>query len=314
MKRILLAGVPQLVAAVPAIVVLVAMGDRLPERLASHYGPSGVADGFASRGAILGLATGLAVMMAVIFGFIARQFGGTRSPAISRWDTGRFFVGVAWAAAGGLGVTQFGSVAANLDLVDASTATLPAWMLPAALGAAAVAGAIGWWAAGRTPVGGPEPAAVVAVPIGETEQVSWSRTVGSAWMLAGCGVLLAGGLALGVLLSWGAAIGPLLVGAVLLLFGRARVTVDRRGLTVALGVLGWPRLRVRAEDVAEVSVADVSPGQFGGWGYRIIPGGSGVVLRSGPALIVTKRSGHRFTVTVDDAETAASVLAGVAAC
>jgi hypothetical protein len=43
-----------------------------------------------------------------------------------------------------------------------------------------------------------------------------------------------------------------------------------------------------------------------------VPGGSGVILRAGSALIVTRRSGRRFTVTVDDAETAAGLLDGLA--
>jgi hypothetical protein len=314
MRRVLLAGVPQLVAAVPAVVVLTAMGDRLPSLLASHYGPTGAADGFASHGTMLGLSIGLAALMAVVFGFIARQFGGSRSAAISRWDTGRFFMGVAWAAAAGIGVTQYGSVAANLDLADAAGATLPGWMLPVGLGAAVVGGAVGWLVAGSTPVIDHELTPVHATPLGATEQVSWSRTVGSVWIPVGGTVLVAGGIVLGVLVSWGAAAPPLIVGVLLLLFGSARVTVDRRGLTVALGVFGWPRIHVGAEDIAKVTVADVSPLQFGGWGYRIVPGGSGIVVRSGPALIVTRRSGHRFTVTVDDASTAASVLVGVAAC
>ncbi len=309
MRRVLLAGVPQLVAAVPAVVVLVAMGDRLPSPLASHFGPTGAADGFTGRGALLGLSVGLAVLMALVFALVARQFGGT---AISRWDTGRFFMAVAWAAAGGIGVTQYGSVAANLGLADAAGATLPGWLLPAGLGAAVAGGAIGWLVAGRTPVTDPVPAA--ATPLGETEQVSWSRTVGSVWITVGGVAVFGGGLALGPLVSWGAAAVPLLVGVLLLLFARAHVTVDRRGLTVALGVLGWPRVHVQAGDIVAVSVADVSPMQFGGWGYRIVPGGSGIVVRSGPALIVTRRSGRRFTVTVDDAQTAAGVLAGVAAC
>ena len=37
-----------------------------------------------------------------------------------------------------------------------------------------------------------------------------------------------------------------------------------------------------------------------------------MIIRSGPALVVTRRSGQQLTVTVDDARTAAGVLAGVA--
>jgi hypothetical protein len=101
-------------------------------------------------------------------------------------------------------------------------------------------------------------------------------------------------------------------GLLTVLLGRAHVTVDRRGLTVSLGPFGWPRVRVPADDVAEVTVAEISPMQFGGWGYRIVPGGSGVILRAGEALIVTRRSGRRFTVTVDNADTAAGLLTAVA--
>jgi hypothetical protein len=42
---------------------------------------------------------------------------------------------------------------------------------------------------------------------------------------------------------------------------------------------------------------------------RLVPNGSfGIVLRAGEALQVTRRDGRRFTVTVDDAATAAALL------
>jgi hypothetical protein len=165
----------------------------------------------------------------------------------------------------------------------------------------------------RTPVSGTEPAPVPATPLGSTEHVSWTRSVGAPWLPVLGGLLLALGICLAVAVSPPAGVGAGLAGVAVALLGSARVTADRRGLTVSFGPFGWPRMRVPADDIAEVAVADVSPGQFGGWGYRIVPGGSGVIMRSGEALVVTRRSGRRFTVTVDDAGTAAGLLSAVAA-
>ena len=131
----------------------------------------------------------------------------------------------------------------------------------------------------------------------------WIPVVGAA--------VLAGGVALAVVGAPGIAASLIVIGVLFLLNGRVRVTADRRGLTVLVGLLGLPRVRIAAEDIVSATAADVSPASFGGWGYRFVPGGSGVILRSGPALIVTRRSGRRFTVSVDDAETAAGVLGGV---
>jgi hypothetical protein len=310
-RRALLAGIPHLLAFAPVIVVLAAAGNGLPDPIASHFGFSGGADGYASRGTVLALAVALAVGLALLFYLLAR-LGGARSAPVSKWDTRRLLVGMSWATAGLLGVVLLGSVVANLGLTDAATAVLPWWTFPLGLFAAAVAGAVGWLVTPSTPQAGEEPEGVVGVPLGPTERISWSRTVGSPWLTLGGGALAVAGGALGVAVNPVAGVGAGLAGVAVAFLSRARVTVDRRGLTIALGLLGWPRLRVRVDDVVSVAVAHISPAQFGGWGYRVVPGGRGVIIRSGPALVVTRRAGQRVTVTVDDPETAAGVLAGVA--
>jgi hypothetical protein len=272
---------------------------------------SGSVDGFASRGTVLALTVALAVGLALLFGLLA-GLGGARSAPVSRWDTLRLLVGVSWATAGLLGVVLLGSVVANLGLTYPATAVLPWWTFPLGLFAAAVAGALGWLVTPSTPLPAAEPEAVVAVPLGPTERISWSRTIGSPWFpLVGATLVVVGG-ALGVAVNPVAGVVAGVAGLGVTVLSRARVSVDGRGLTIALGLLGWPRLRVRADDVASVTVADISPAQFGGWGYRVVPGGRGVIIRSGPALVVTRRSGQRLTVTVDGPETAAGVLSGVA--
>ncbi|MNY73206.1 hypothetical protein D3C86_2119390 [compost metagenome] len=50
-------------------------------------------------------------------------------------------------------------------------------------------------------------------------------------------------------------------------------------------------------------------GEFGGWGLRLSTDRRfGVVLRSGEAIEVLRRSGKRFVVTVEDAATGAALL------
>jgi hypothetical protein len=107
----------------------------------------------------------------------------------------------------------------------------------------------------------------------------------------------------------------LLVGTAVLLLAVAATTlafhvrVDDSGLHVE-SVLGMPRFHVPLADVESAARVDVEPmGEFGGWGLRLSTGRRfGVVLRSGEAIEVLRRSGKRFVVTVDDADTGAALL------
>jgi hypothetical protein len=309
-RRGLLAGIPHVIAVAPTIVVLATAGDRLPEPIASHFGLAGTADGFASRFTMLAVAAMLGTGLALMFGLTARQ-GAPRAAAVSRFDTGRWFIGVSWGTAAFLSVVLYAATAANLDLSDAAATTLPGWTFPLGLLAGVVAGAVGGLVAPRTPPAPADAAPIRPLPLGPTEQVSWSRRISSPWLPLLGGALTAGGLVIGVAAQPGAGIVVGVSGIAVVTLASARVVVDRRGLTVTLGPLGRPRLHVPAEDITAVTVADVTPAQYGGWGYRVIPGGRGVIIRSGPALVVTRRSGKQVTVTVDDAETAAGVLAAV---
>ncbi len=92
------------------------------------------------------------------------------------------------------------------------------------------------------------------------------------------------------------------------------VRVDDDGLSVT-SVVGLPRVHIALADIARAEAVLVSPmGEFGGWGLRWAPGsGFGVVLRTGPGIRVTRTNGKIFTVTVDDAESGAALLDGLAA-
>ena len=78
--------------------------------------------------------------------------------------------------------------------------------------------------------------------------------------------------------------------------------------------MGLPRFTVPLADVASVSVVQIIPmAEFGGWGIRMgIDGRFGIVLHTGPAIQVVRRSGKTFVVTVDDADTGAALLTALA--
>lgn len=90
-------------------------------------------------------------------------------------------------------------------------------------------------------------------------------------------------------------------------FASIRCTADVRGLRVCL--LGRvPIKRIRLDQMASVSAESIDPMQWGGWGYRVMPGRSALVLRSGPGLVVQMTDGRRFAVTLPDPDTPAALL------
>jgi hypothetical protein len=299
-RRIAFGSLPPLVAALPAIVLLLAWSDRLPEPSATHFGVDGTADGFSSATTLLWSSLGLAVLLATVFG------------TVSAARTTRFLLGVSWAASVLTGATALVVVLANVDAVDASAVRLSPLLLLLALVVAVAAGGIGARVAPAEVLAGVPVTRGGSLDLAPDERVAWSRTVTSAPMQAiGTSLVLAGVVVALVVQTFPGVIAAA-AGLLSLAFSSSRTTVDGRGLTVAVGPLGRPRWHVPLADVGSAVAGDVSAlGRFGGYGYRVVPGGSGVILRSGEALIVTRTSGRTFTVTVDDAETGARLLTGL---
>jgi hypothetical protein len=100
-----------------------------------------------------------------------------------------------------------------------------------------------------------------------------------------------------------------ITGLMLWAFTSVRVSVGPTGLRAGFGPLGWPRLRVELSEVTSVTIEDVVPMVYGGWGYRMLPGVRAIVIRSGEGLRVGRRGRSDLVITVDDAEVAAGVLA-----
>lgn len=151
--------------------------------------------------------------------------------------------------------------------------------------------------------------------IGAAEHFSWTRTVSASaavWSITGVVLVVLISLAL-VVRSWILVLVAAIVVIPLVVMGSIRVTVDRSGVTLR-SALGWSRMHIGADDIDHADVTDVRAiGDFGGYGYRVsvhgkLKGAKGFVLRSGPAMIVSRVDGRRDVIVVDDAATAAGLV------
>ncbi|GGK82992.1 DUF1648 domain-containing protein [Ornithinimicrobium pekingense] len=289
-------------AAYLAVVALVA--GELPGRIAVHFGLDGTSDGWLGRSVALVsfgvFAVGLPVLLLVVFA-AGQWWRGASARLTSALVTG---------LAAGL-VALFGHLLwSQRGLTDTTDLQLAAW---AVLWPLAAALGVGLLTAAVLPpaLPQPDPVAVEPIEITPTDRVSWFGDVRSSqvmiWALLGSVIaVVAATLVSGIWWLW------LVVLLMLLLFPATtifRVTVDRSGLTWR-SALGVPRGRVPLEDVTGVSIVEVRPGDFGGYGVRSVPGATAVVTRSGPALQV-QRGDRRFVITLDEPVAAAGVLEGL---
>ncbi|GAA3393758.1 hypothetical protein [Streptomyces roseoviridis] len=299
-----LAAAPFVLALAVHLLLLALWHDRLPDPLATHFSAAGgTPDGFTGLGAYTVVSTGLLLALGAGWTLLVRR--------AALWG--------AWATAGLLGGLLALLLRGNLDAAAAPEARYPLAVLSLAAGGAGLAALTGLALTRLVPQ---EPSAPPAEPpaprlaLGAHEVAGWSRATGSrpltalaaAFLLAG----LAGGLLALFLAPWPyaliAAAGPL-VGVPGLALSRVRVTVDRRGLTVTPMLLPRPRVRIPLDEVASAAVRHVDPvADFGGWGYRVRAHRTGLVLRSGEALVVRRDDGREFAVTVPDARTATALL------
>ncbi|MCX4674361.1 DUF1648 domain-containing protein [Streptomyces sp. NBC_01433] len=305
--RSTLAALPFLLALTVDLILFAVLADRLPDRLAAHFDATGDADGHIGR-------TWFVVNTVLLFGVLGVLWTWT----VAR---GTFYDRAhGWAVAGGYAIAAFfGYLLAavlfvNVDAADGAPAGgFPWWQLGAALGAGALGGGLGLLLARLVPAPqdprtGRDPLSGERIALADGEVAGWARSTGSWWLPLSTLALLAAAVALLFAAGWLAALPPLVLGLLLLTFSRPYVTVDRRGLTVS-GLLPWPRVRVPLERIESAGSREVNAlAEYGGWGYRIRPGRSGVIIRSGEAIVARLASGRDFAVTVEDSATGAALL------
>ncbi|WP_030693983.1 DUF1648 domain-containing protein [Streptomyces globisporus] len=299
-----LAALPFALALAVFLLLLALRYDRLPDTLATHFGPDGGrADGFTGRAAFTAVSTGLLLTLGAGWTLLVRR--------ASLWG--------AWATAGFTGALFVLLVRDNLDATDAARVEYPLTHLLLAAVTAALLALTGWGLTRLVPRGepavGPGLPDAPRLPLGASEVAGWTRATASRPLTALAGLALAATPVVLLLAPWPAALLGLLglvIGLPGLALARVRVTVDRRGVTVRSALASRPRARIPLDDVAGASVRDLDTAavlaEFGGWGYRVRAHRTGVIVRSGETLVVRRSGGGEFAVTVPDARTAAALL------
>ena len=309
----------------PAVLVAVALAAQvlalpaLPDPVAIHWGASGSPAGF-------GPAWIVPVLTAAIGFGLPLVIAASALAGLRRGDRGTTY---RLLGATSLGVsTLLGALTTSLFVMqvgieDASAA--PDLWGPglASLIATIALGVAGWLLQPHEPyrVSALDASAgTTEIRLGDTERVVWLQRT----QIARSGIIVLGIAPLVLVaanilvvfeapesgVSTGLVILTVLVLALLLMTCAFHVRVDEHGLSV-ISVAGFPRIHVPLAEIARAEPVSVNPmGEFGGWGLRWAPGGSGfgVVLRTGPGIRVTRTNGKAFTVTTDDAETGAALL------
>ncbi|XVX18940.1 hypothetical protein ACQP1U_11380 [Actinomycetota bacterium] len=278
----------------------------LPERVASHY-RDGVPDASAPLGMIVLVMTvvGLVPLMAwVVIGRLAPLPGALHAIA--------FVALMSYAVVASAGLAC-GILAANIGVDHWSQARSPGWAQPAlasaALAGLAVSVLVAWryLANSASPSPVPRPQASRLTAHAPSMRLLW---LGQAHnrplvLLGGITSILTLGWA-----TWQGSVGAAVV-AVLLGLGtsltRAEAVFDGAVFRARIGAL-TPWRRIPVLDIEDAEVVHVSPAAWLGYGVRWRGGEQAFVVRSGPGVRVTTRSGPSLVVSVDDPATAVQLI------
>ncbi|WP_079313368.1 DUF1648 domain-containing protein [Microbispora sp. GKU 823] len=299
-----------LVAAV-LVAVPLAFADRLPDPLATHWGPSGRPDGSMPFAAFVLV---LVVLWVVVAG-VGAGVGARARTLVRRTPRAWYCAGLAWAG-GLMVVTQAFTIAANLDRGHWTRAAGMSWQVVVIVAAPIALGALGRLAGLRGPDVPPAPPRTrPRIDLDPGKRPVWVSTTTAPWAAWLAIVALAAAVALaGTALSglfpggWRAVVPLAIVGVVGTVLSSVSVRVVPEALTVSVGPLRWPSRRVRLDRVERAWVEERYPAQVGGWGYRGLPGRATIMIRGGECLVVRYTSGGRLAISVDDAEAGAALL------
>jgi hypothetical protein len=309
--RIVLAGLAMAVPAIAIAITRLVWDDALPVDVASHWSGTGAPDDSQPAAGVF-VVTLIIASVVVIASIILL--------ALPRPDmrTKRMIVLILGIAAGSAAAVWVIPTWLTLQAGSVDGAVLGWWIVP--LAACSLWGVIPAAILPARPLLAGAMARPAPMDLGETEVGAWSRSVTALLFLWITLALVAiGAVAYTPILLDGesgvATFGLSILALATLLcasFIRLRVSVDWRGLRV-VSLFGIPMKRIPLDQVDVVEATDIRPMDWGGWGYRIMPGRSAVVLRSGPGLVVTSTSGKQFAITVDDPERPAALLQALVA-
>jgi hypothetical protein len=292
-------------AVLAAVVLPLLAWPRLPDPIAIHWGLDGRPDGSAPLVIDVVLFSVMTVLIAVL-------------PLVAvvraHRDTARTMLTLSHGMGAFFGLLRWRTLELNLDATSWEAAgSLTLVDLALLLGLALPFAFVGWWLGGLHPELPRAVSEVVPQTLPSDGQLLWvGHQAWSVARVAGPVLIVAGGFTTAVrvaaetLLLGGTLV---LVGVLLWWFTSITVATGPAGLKVRFGPLGWPAIRVPLAAIEAVEVEDVEPMAYGGWGYRVMPGVRAVVIRRGVGMRVRRSGRPDLVVTVDDAATAAGVLA-----
>lgn len=302
-----------------AVATWTAWSDRLPDEMATHWNGTGPADDYSSTTAFFTVLMVVGVLAAVtgtVAAALVGRFATTAEQPGSAAFAGRaamahFLIPAAGSATGGIVGIWVTTALATLD--NPADARLGWGFLFFLVGLAwgVVVRAVAGPAPRLKPGATPAPADTLGLK--PTERAAFRTSLGSPLLT---GVTLGVAAIIAVLAAtiqpalWLVLALPVLAG---LLFGRITVTADHRGLRLAAGLIGVPVKHIPLADITTATAEDINPIEWGGWGYRVTPGRSALVLRGGPGLVIYRRDGRRFAVTLDDPQVPADLLTALRA-
>ncbi|MER7129301.1 DUF1648 domain-containing protein [Streptosporangium saharense] len=311
-RAVLALGGGVLVTAAVAGVPL-ALRDRLPDPLATHWNGAGTPNGHLSFTTALWAGLALWGVAWIVLTVLALR-GPALATRLGRASWTGFLFGWAVLAVGMQGTT----VAANLDVADWRQAGLPVWQVVAVSLAALAVGVLAGFLGRGAPDPHRDPAALPTVRLRAGRRAVWVSRASNGWLLGLSLASLAGALVCAVLAVTGVLEGSALtlLGALALatLVGLAtcstRVRVDENGLRVGFGLFGGLARRTPIDRIESAWVETRSPTEVGGWGVRGVPGAGRVtfMLRGGECLVIRRVTGGEFAVSVDDAGNGAALL------
>ncbi|WP_344953990.1 hypothetical protein, partial [Sphaerisporangium flaviroseum] len=301
-----------LVAAV-LVAVPLALRDRLPDPLATHWSGSGPDGTMSFTGTLVFDLAFWVIAWVLLIGAVLR--GVTRHARLWRAHWWGFLFGWAVLALGVAGSILY----ANLDVADWRQAVLPGRLIAAVVGAAAVTGVLaGYLGRGEPDSARDYAAQAPAMRLRPGQRAVWVSRVSNPWLIVLSAAALVAAVVVAALYVAGVLAGQIvwtILGSLLLVVllgfatGSVGVRVDAEGLRVGFGPFGRPARHTPISKIESAWAERRNPGDVGGWGLRGLPGTGRVtlMLRGGDCLVIRRTSGGEFAVSVDDAERGAAL-------
>ncbi|MEV0697739.1 DUF1648 domain-containing protein [Saccharopolyspora sp. NPDC050389] len=279
-----------------------AFRDRLPDPIASHWGFSGVPDdSMPLAGLLIFVLVGWLVLGLAAAGYGVRGWPRrrTRAAAGAILAAGALFM---------IGLTAL-TVWSNLDVAEWRQARSMNWQMIPVVVVAGLAGRLGWFACNRGPdVAAQDAAEGPELALKAGQRAVWLASVSSQALRAVGGLVLLVAAAIAVFQPWPVVLAPLLAGVACLALSSARVQIDERGVRVAFGPQRWPDRLIRLAQIEGARVETRRPMEVGGWGYRVLPSSTAIMLRGGECLVLRLASGRDFYISVEHAERGAELV------